>query len=107
MSHTKALQAIAFNTKARNRFTGTLGHNRTVDYLYKQLTDPSLGGYYNVTLQPFIARIMKSASGSLFEAGKNISINVADFSPSGTFQTSLALIPNRGCNQVRERRTRF
>lgn len=107
MDHAKALQVIAYNTTARNRFVGTPGHERTVDYLYKQLTHPSLGGYYNVTLQRWTGRISKSATGSLVVAGKNISIQVGDFSPSGTFKASLALIPNRGCNQVSEKSIRF
>jgi hypothetical protein len=79
---------------------GSLGHEATVDYLYKQLTDPSLGGYYNVTLQPWSGIVQKSGTGSLFVNGKNTSITIGSYSPSGTYRAPLALAGNLGCNEV-------
>jgi carboxypeptidase Q len=100
MNHAKALEAIAYNTTGRNRLMGSPGHERTVDYLYKQLTHPSLGGYYNVTLQPWSGIVQKSGTGSLFVNGKNTSITIGGYSPSGTSRAPLSLAGNLGCNEV-------
>jgi hypothetical protein len=100
MNHAKALEAIAYNTTGRNRLMGTPGLEGTVDYLYKQLTHPSLGGYYNVTLQPWSGLVQKSGNGSLFVNGKNTSVTIGAYSPSGTFSAPLALAGNLGCNEV-------
>jgi carboxypeptidase Q len=103
LSHAKALQAIAYNTTGRNRLMGSPGHEGTVDYLYKQLTHPSLGGYYNVTLQPWSGVVQKSGTGSLFVNGKNTSITIGTYSPSGTFRAPLSLANNLGCNEVSDK----
>lgn len=100
MNHAKALEAIAYNTTGRNRLMGSPGHEQTVDYLYKQLTHPSLGGYYNVTLQPWNGIVQKSANGSLFINEKNTSFTIGTYSPSGTFRAPLALAGNLGCDLV-------
>lgn len=102
MNHAKALEAIAYNTTGRNRVMGSSGHDRTVKYIYDQLTHPSLGGYYNVTLQPFSSRVQTSAAGSLIVDGKNTSFSIGNYSPSGTFSAPLALVGNLGCNEVSE-----
>lgn len=105
MNHAKALEAIAYNTTGRNRVIGSPGHEATVKYIYDQLTQPSLEGYYNVTLQEFSARIVKSATGSLIVNGKNLSINIGGYSPSGTLNASLALAGNLGCTEVSDSNT--
>lgn len=105
MNHAKALEAIAYNTTGRNRVIGSPGHEATVKYIHDQLTQPSLEGYYNVTLQEFSARIVKSATGSLIVNGKNLSINIGGYSQSGTFNASLALAGNLGCTEVSELNT--
>lgn len=103
MNHAKALEAIAYNTTDRNRVLGSPGHEGTVKYIYDQLTQPSLEGYYNVALQEFTARVQKSGTASLFLNGKNTTISVGTFSPSATFNASLALTANLGCNEVSDR----
>lgn len=105
MNHAKALEAIAYNTTGRNRVMGSPGHEATVKYIYDQLTDASLEDYYRVTLQEFTARILKGATGSLVVNGKNTSIIVGDYSPSGTVNGSLALAGNLGCTEVSYRYT--
>lgn len=80
---------------------GTQGHNDTVTYLYNQLTSPALGGYYNVTLQPWKGVIQLSGTGSLFANGANKSVTVAQFSPSANVTASIAVVNNLGCNVVR------
>jgi len=100
LNHAKVLEAIAYNTTGRNRLMGTPGHEGTVRYLYGQLTHPSLGGYYNVTLQPWNGVLQKSATGSLVVNGFNKTVVIGQMSPSGTFSASFALVNNLGCNLV-------
>ena len=105
MKHSKALEDIAYNTPNRNRVVGSKGHNDTVTYLYNQLT--ALGGYYNVSLQPWTARIWRNGSAVLIVNGKNISAVVAQYSPSGGLRTGLVLVNNSGCNSVSQCDTSF
>jgi hypothetical protein len=82
---------------------GTPGHEGTVRYLYSQLTHPSLGGYYNVTLQPWEGLIQEKGSVDFFANNVNTSSIVAQFSPStsGTITRPIVLVNNLGCNTVR------
>ncbi|TID20246.1 putative aminopeptidase y [Venturia nashicola] len=100
MDHAKALESIAFNTTARNRVMGSPGDKATVKYIYDRLTDVSLKDYYNVTLQEFSFRLSENATGTLYVNGKNTSIRIGDYSPSGTVNGSLALVNNLGCNET-------
>lgn len=100
INHAKALEAIAYNTTGRNRVIGSPGHEATVKYIYDQLIHASLGDYYKVTLQPFFHVFVVNATGSLFVNGKNTSIDLADYSPSGKVNGTLALAQNLGCTEV-------
>jgi hypothetical protein len=79
---------------------GTKGHNDTVTYLYNQLTSPALGGYYNVTLQPWQGIIQLSGLGSFSANGANKSVTVAQFSPSTTVTAQVVIVSDLGCNAV-------
>ncbi|KAF2002514.1 putative leucine aminopeptidase 2 [Amniculicola lignicola CBS 123094] len=92
----KALESFAYSTAERNRLMGSIGHNKTVDYLKKELE--KLGGYYDIKLEPFssLTSIVKG----------NLSINgvpedpygIYDYSPAGDVTAPLKVVANYGCN---------
>jgi len=82
--------------------TGTPGHVATVKYIVDQLNHPSVGGYYNVTLQDWNATVQESGSAGFVANDKNQSIVLAEFSPStvGTVVAPLVVVGNSGCNST-------
>ena len=100
LEQAEALQDIAYDTPKRNRFLGTQGHNDTVKWIYNQLTSPSLDGYYNVTLQPWIGRVQLNGTGSLKLNGVNTDIVLPDYSPTGNASGVVVVVKGLGCDPV-------
>ncbi|KAF2432218.1 Zn-dependent exopeptidase [Tothia fuscella] len=98
LTHAKALEQLAYASPLKNRLMGTKGHNDTVTYLYNQLTSPALGGYYNVTIQPWQGVVQVSGVGSFSTNNAIKNVTVAQFSPSGNVTSTIVAVSNLGCN---------
>lgn len=87
------LQNIA-NASGGNRAFGSKGHNRTVDYLYKTLTNLH---YYTVTKQPF-TEIYSDGTAILTIDGAPIVAGIMTYTPGGEAAGSLVSVANVGCD---------
>ncbi|EPQ30603.1 uncharacterized protein PFL1_02127 [Pseudozyma flocculosa PF-1] len=93
------LQDIAYATKERNRVFGSPGHQATVDYIAGELR--SLGGYYDVSLQPFTATYAEHSAEVSIDGEKIPKPSTFTYSPNGEFNdTPVVLVNNLGCEQA-------
>lgn len=107
LAHAQALQDIAYATEGRNRYSGTAGHNATIDYIVSTLkATPGSGGgpAYDIELQPFSARVVSGSNASLTVSGPDDgdifstdTARILSSSPEGTAVGELVLVANQGC----------
>jgi hypothetical protein len=102
LEHAQKIQDIAFSTPQRNRLTGSVGHNRTVEYIIEQLSSSEvLKQFYQITVQPWQSLSSKQAKGSLVvNSASLVSLQPARFSNRGEFKAPLVLISQSGCITV-------
>lgn len=99
LKHSKALESIAYSTPGRNRVTGSLGHNLTVEYLTSQLA--ALGDYYDIEVQPWQGEVQQSGEISFTVNAVEYEVQVVEFSPNGSVTNApLIPVPNLGCDAV-------
>ena len=87
------LEDIAYSTPDRNRVIGSLGHQRTLDWVAGYLDQMS--HYYTYELQPFKA-LYYHGGGTLTVFGNEVGI-VFEYSPSGSVEAEFVEVDNLGC----------
>jgi len=92
------LEKIAYSTPDRNRAIGTLGHNKTVDYLVKYLSSKEMSKYYTFYKQGF--PLPKSDKSSLTLNGVTVAAFAMVDAPGAKLSAPLTLVPNLACNVV-------
>lgn len=80
---------------------GSIGHNRTVDYIYNALAPYS--DYFNITRQSFQA-LFSSGSASFTVDGVDQGATLMTYSTStdGNLTATIVPVANLGCNAVSE-----
>ncbi|KAI9047093.1 hypothetical protein LZ554_009166 [Drepanopeziza brunnea f. sp. 'monogermtubi'] len=86
------LQDFAYAWEGRNRYSGTPGHQSTIDYIQESL---NATGYYDTYTQEFI---VPSTSGALSVAGAPIQAAPMSFSPAGNITAQVVAVANLGCD---------
>ena len=101
LTHADELLKFSQEDPDGNRGFGGVGHNLTVDYLYKAFCDMS--DYYTVEKQMFIYEYAYGTSKVIIE-GQTHESSYFTYSPStdGDLKLPLGLTSNLGCNPVRE-----
>lgn len=90
------LQDFAYSTPGRNRYIGTEGHNKTVNYLYDTLLAT---GYYDVFIQEFVVDL--PVNETVIVDGISLEVAAMSFSQGADFTAALVKVPNLGCDAVR------
>lgn len=97
--HLQLWESFAYSYPERNRFVGTLAHNKTLDYIVEQLE--TLGDYYEIVRQPWNTTIQVFSEGSLKVNSVAVPANPMDNTKNGTFAgLPLVWVNSYGCNGV-------
>lgn len=96
LGHANKLQEIAYETPERNRVAGSVGHNKTVEYIYDTL---AATGYYDVELQEF-TYVFSEGNVTLSAAGTPYVSEYFQYSPAGSIVAPLIPVANLGCVAV-------
>jgi carboxypeptidase Q len=89
------LEDFAYSWAGRNRLIGTIGHNKTVNYLYDTL---AATGYYDVAFQRFL---ISTPINETFTVGNSSYETVAmAFSEAGKVTAPIVKVANLGCDAV-------
>jgi hypothetical protein len=88
-------QDFAYSWSGRNRYIGTPGHNKTVNYIYDALLAT---GYYDVKFQEFT--ISTPINETVVVNGESIKTAAMAFSQAGDVTAPLGLVANLGCDAV-------
>ncbi|EPE27057.1 Zn-dependent exopeptidase [Glarea lozoyensis ATCC 20868] len=87
------LEDFAYSWSGRNRLIGTIGHNKTVNYLYDTLVAT---GYYDVAFQKFL---ISTPINETFTVGNSSYETVAmAFSEAGKVTAPIVKVANLGCD---------
>lgn len=96
LGHATKLLEIAYETPERNRVAGSVGHNKTVEYIYDTLVAT---GYYDVELQPFTYTFSEGTA-DFTAAGTKYASEYFQYAPAGSASAPLAPAANLGCEAV-------
>lgn len=96
LGHAEKLEKFAFDTEDRNRVAGSVGHNKTVEYIYDTLVKT---GYYDVTLQPF-TYVFTEGTVELSVAGSEYPSEYFQYGPAGSVAAPVVPAAGFGCEAV-------
>lgn len=95
LAHAQKLQDIS-DVSGRNRVAGSVGHNKTVDYIYDTLVAT---GYYDVERQPF-TYIFSDGNVTFSAAGTGYPSEYFQYGPAGSAVGPLVPVAATGCEAV-------
>lgn len=95
LGHAQKLQDIS-DQSGKNRVAGSVGHNKTVDYIYDTLVAT---GYYDVERQPF-TYTFSEGNVTFSAAGTKYPSEYFQYGPAGSAAGPLVPVTDNGCEAV-------